>query len=107
MSVCHYKGTFKITHYCSKCNDPEDSTNMAYEKLGEPEDFYSCAVDKSLYDKYKGCIVQLEGGKRYLIHDFHRQGKKILDIWSGVCDECDCNDYSDNGDEYEGSIIED
>jgi hypothetical protein len=105
MTLCLYKGNFKITHYCKACNDPPGSTETASGE--EPIKNGTCALDYSLYQKYKGCYLNLEWKGMYFINDFHRRGKSIVDIYNGDCDECECDYCSDNDEIIEGGIITD
>lgn len=104
MSLCHYIGKFRITHYCKACNDPPGSNITA---SGEPASRGTCALDYSLYKKYKGMFLNLEWKGMYLINDFHRRGKNIADLYNGDYDECECDDCSDNDKVLQGGIIED
>ena len=103
MSLCLYQQKFKITHYCKACNDPPGSTETA---SGEPPHKNSTvALDKSLYDKYQGCMLNLSWKGMYVINDFHKRGKLIADIYNGDCDVCKCDECNDNGDLVDGGII--
>ena len=102
--MSYYTGTFRITHYCSACNDPPYSTETASGKT--PMKNLTCALDYSLYKKFEGKYLNLTGKNMLEIIDFHRKGKNIVDIYNGDCDECECDYCSDNDKVLRGAIIE-
>ena len=50
-------------------------------------------------------MLNLSWKGMYVINDFHQRGKLIADIYNGDCDECECDECSDNDDLVDGGII--
>ena len=94
---------FKLTCYCSACNDPKGSTETA--SGSDAEAYYTVAVHKELYDKYKGRKIKIAGfDGEFEIQGFHgMKNKQLIDIYVGECEECNCS--GSENDDYNQSDV--
>ena len=58
-----YLGTWTVTEYCTKCNSGSASEKRA-------EEWWTCAVSRENYKRYKGCRLYVEGYGEFEIQDW-------------------------------------
>ena len=62
-----YLGTWTVTEYCTKCNSGSARQTASGKRA---EEWFTAAVSKSNYKKYKGCRVYVEGYGEFEIQDW-------------------------------------
>ncbi|MBR6271372.1 MAG: hypothetical protein IKR26_04390 [Lachnospiraceae bacterium] len=60
-------GTWTVTEYCTKCNSGSARQTASGKRA---EEWWTCAVSKANYKKYKGCRVCVEGYGEFEIQDW-------------------------------------
>ena len=107
---------YTLTLYCSACNDPPGTRDIAYTKgsIKKATAGYTVAFNRAFYDKNIGERIHLdifdEDGKIIASHqpyilDFHGKGDEIIDFYIGERDECNCHKHIWSGKECRFKFI--
>ncbi len=117
---------YTLTLYCTACNDPKGSRDIAYEPTDDDkeknEDIpsqatagYTVAFHPSKYKEYKGKRIYLEildedgniiGKHQPYILDFHgKKNIKIIDFYIGERKICECYKHPWSGKECRFKFI--
>ena len=106
---------YELTIYCSACNTPSGSRNVAYNpKPGKrPKDMptkatagYTVAFSKDEYDEYKGKRIELYiydkdgnviSSHQPFIMDYHGKSSDIIDFYIGERKKCECSKHPWSG----------
>lgn len=73
-----YLGKWRITEYCTKCNSGGSRQTASGKRA---EEWYTCAVSKSNYRKYKGYKLYVEGYGTFEIMDWGSVRGTNKDNW--------------------------
>lgn len=79
---------FRLTCYCSACNEPKGSTATASGAVASAE--YTVAVHRELYNQFRGRIIEIGDLGEFKIQDKHGKGKQVIDIYIGDFEKCRC-----------------
>jgi hypothetical protein len=106
---------YKLTCYCSACNYPKGTRNVAYnpndkdKKKGMPTQAtagFTVAVSKSKYKEDQGKRIELYildknenviSSHQPFIMDFHGKGSEIIDFYIGEREKCECSKHPWSG----------
>ena len=62
-----YLGTWTVTEYCTKCNSGSARQTASGKRA---EEWWTCAVSRENYKRYKGCRLYIEGYGEFEIQDW-------------------------------------